>query len=143
MTLIGGAGRILDGGTGFDTANYSGALSAVTVHLDGTNADRAAMQRATCSPASSRLSARPMPIRSPGATANETIYGGAGGDILFGMSGNDTLYGEAGNDIGRHRRDGIDGGAGTDTATYASSLAGVISISMDQCHRAAMQRATC
>ena len=56
--------------------------------------------------------------RITGSAFADTINGGAGIDTLFGNGGNDTLIGGAG-------ADRLDGGLGIDTASYASSAAGV------------------
>jgi Ca2+-binding RTX toxin-like protein len=62
-----------------------------------------------------------------GSEGNNVIYGGEGNDRLYGNAGNDKLYGGAGNDLldgGTHHYDNsnnndtLDGGEGTDTATY-------------------------
>ena len=50
---------------------------------------------------------------------NDTLDGGAGNDQLFGEGGNDTLIGGSGSNT-------LDGGSGIDTASYATSTAGVI-----------------
>jgi Ca2+-binding RTX toxin-like protein len=53
-----------------------------------------------------------------GSASADTITGGAGADNITAGSGNDTIAGLVGADL-------LDGGADTDTATYAASLAGV------------------
>jgi serralysin len=55
-------------------------------------------------------------VDSPG---NDVLDGGAGNDQLFGGGGNDTLTGGTG--VNK-----LDGGTGTDTASYATSTAGVL-----------------
>ncbi|MGO4524061.1 calcium-binding protein [Microvirga sp. 2MCAF35] len=42
-----------------------------------------------------------------GTSRNDTIYGGAGGELIYGRNGNDRIYGRGGNDK-------IDGGSGND-----------------------------
>ena len=54
----------------------------------------------------------------PGTAGDDDIYGYFGNDTLTGLGGNDTLYGGMGGDS-------LDGGNGVDTASYASSSAGV------------------
>ena len=49
---------------------------------------------------------------------NDVLDGGAGNDALFGGDGNDTLIGGSGSNT-------LDGGSGIDTASYATSTAGV------------------
>ncbi|MGO1080370.1 calcium-binding protein [Inquilinus sp. CA228] len=63
-------------------------------------------------------------------SGSDVVTGGDGNDNLFGSTGDDKLDGGAGNDIleGGEQGDGIDqltGGDGIDTASYASSAAGV------------------
>ena len=53
-----------------------------------------------------------------GGNGDDTLDGGADGDILFGGAGNDLLIGGSG-------QDALHGGDGIDTATYATSGAGV------------------
>ena len=59
----------------------------------------------------------PTPTPTPTPT-NQTLTGTAGNDTLTGGAGNDTITGGAG-------ADKIDGGGGIDTASYATSKAGV------------------
>jgi Ca2+-binding RTX toxin-like protein len=58
---------------------------------------------------------------------NDIIFGGAGNDSLYGGTGNDQIDGGDGNDIleGAAGADALTGGEGLDTASYASSAAGV------------------
>lgn len=63
-------------------------------------------------------------------TGDLTIYGGLGDDTLTGGAGNDTMYGDLGNDTlsgGTSATDAdvYNGGAGTDTVTYAARSAAV------------------
>ncbi|MDR6289130.1 Ca2+-binding RTX toxin-like protein [Inquilinus ginsengisoli] len=71
-----------------------------------------------------------------GGIGNDSIDAGADNDIVFGDAGNDGLYGGAGddqidggdgNDVleGAAGADALTGGVGIDTASYASSAAGV------------------
>lgn len=58
-----------------------------------------------------------------------TVYGGIGDDVLTGGAGNETMYGDVGNDTmnGGTAADAdvYNGGAGTDTVTYAARSAAV------------------
>jgi Ca2+-binding RTX toxin-like protein len=59
-----------------------------------------------------------------------TVYGGVGDDVLTGGAGNDTMYGDVGNDTlngGTSATDAdvYNGGAGSDTVTYAARSAAV------------------
>ena len=58
---------------------------------------------------------------------HDVISGGNGADILRGYAGNDRLNGNGGNDSlrGDQGNDILNGGLGIDTASYASSAAGV------------------
>lgn len=62
-----------------------------------------------------------------GDEGNDTVRGDAGNDLLFGGIGNDTLRGGDDNDtlFGGSGADSLDGEGGTDTASYATSGAGV------------------
>jgi len=60
-----------------------------------------------------------------GLGGNDQLYGGSGNDSLFGGSGNDSLYGQLGDDkLSAYDsvKDVLDGGAGTDSATYDKGL---------------------
>ena len=66
-----------------------------------------------------------------GRGGNDTIYGGPGNDTLDGGAGNDVLRGGAGNDTLRARdgrRDVVEGGRGTDTATADRIIDRLLSI---------------
>ena len=66
-----------------------------------------------------------------GRGGNDTIYGGPGNDTLEGGAGNDVLRGGAGNDTFRARdgrRDVVEGGRGTDTATADRTIDRLLSI---------------
>ncbi len=56
-----------------------------------------------------------------GTSKANTLKGGTEGDTLLGLGGNDTLIGAAGNDV-------LNGGSGLDTASYATSTAGVFAV---------------
>lgn len=108
-TLIGGAGAdILDGGTGTDTASYSTSASAVNVNLStgtGTGGDAQGDVLTSIE-------------NVVGSNHNDTLTGSASADGLEGGNGDDVLEGGGGADV-------INGGADNDTASYASSAAGV------------------
>jgi serralysin len=136
-TLDGGAGDdVMNGGAGVDTASYARATAGVTVNLGNALAQNtvgagtdtlAGIENAHGSNFADTL------IGSAGAntmlgTGGDDIIGGrAGNDSLDGGAGNDTLNGEDGNDTltGGAGNDFLDGGNGVDTASYASSAAGV------------------
>ncbi len=57
-----------------------------------------------------------------GGSGNDLLKGGGGNDTLRGGTGNDKLYGQAGDDLFVHGRPGTDfydGGAGTDSLSFA------------------------
>jgi Ca2+-binding RTX toxin-like protein len=86
--VSGQAGDIFDGGAGFDTVDYGGYASAVTVSLaaqSGAGGDQ--------------------------LLNVEAVIGSAFADTLTGDAGANTLRGGGGNDA-------LDGGGGTDTAQY-------------------------
>jgi Ca2+-binding RTX toxin-like protein len=62
-----------------------------------------------------------------GGNLADSIYGGADADILSGLAGNDTINGDSGDDLlsGGAGQDKLFGGSGIDTASYATSSAGV------------------
>ena len=107
--LIGGADAdLLAGGAGTDTADYSGAGSAVSANLAGVGALGDALGDTYVSV--------------------EAITGSAFSDVLFGRDFvTDTLTGGDGDDVlmGRYGGDVLNGGAGIDTLSYANSLTGV------------------
>ena len=106
--LIGGLGADqLIGGGGVDTADYGAALVGVIVDLKsgvvsgGAGADSlSGIENLT------------------GSAFNDTLTGSDGNNILTGGSGDDSLVGGKGNDA-------LIGGDGVDTASYASSIAGI------------------
>jgi len=108
--LIGGAGAdALVGGDGTDTVSYAASGRAVTVDL---------------------LAGTGLGGDAEGDTLSgvENLIGTAGADRLLGDANANALYGGAGNDVleGRGGADALDGGDGIDTASYASSDAGVV-----------------
>jgi Ca2+-binding RTX toxin-like protein len=142
-TLLGEAGndtalaeRLRDGrdtfsgGAGRDTTNYGQRVIPVNVTLNGVPNDGpvpefdnnlADVENAVGGRASDQLT---------GNAAGNTLTGGAGNDTLRGGLGNDGLIGGAGNDTAvaerlRDGRDTFNGGAGADTANYASRVLAV------------------
>ena len=86
--VSGVAGDIFDGGAGFDTVDYAGYASGVTVSLvDKTGAGGDQLMNV------------------------EAVIGSAFADVLTGDASANTLRGGGGNDV-------IDGSGGTDTAAY-------------------------
>ncbi len=118
-----GGADVLVGGLGTDTVSYANSAAAVTVDLTrlsfmpGLNGSQISGGDA----AGDRLS------------GFENILGSAFNDTLTGDGGANTLTGGLGNDVlkGGELGDLIDGGAGTsDTASYAGSLTGGITVDL-------------
>ena len=94
--LTGGEGTdTLDGGDGVDTADYSASANAVQISLDGTVGTGSHAEGDTLSNI-------------------ENLIGSAYADTLFGDDGDNVIESEAGEDV-------LDGGDGTDTASYINS----------------------
>jgi Ca2+-binding RTX toxin-like protein len=119
------------GGSDRDTVSYAERLNPVTITLDGAGND--------AEPGENDFVASDVE-NVTGGKSNDTLVGNGQANKLFGGPGNDALdgkggqpdelYGEAGND----KLDGgpagsivdvLDGGADTDTASYASRTDGV------------------
>ena len=117
--LNGGAGNdTINGGTGIDTADYADAISAITLNLALTGAQRTGGAGTDTVTNVENINGSAFNDRLTGNSLANQIDGNAGNDSLFGMAGNDILTGGAGNDL-------IDGGTGIDTVDYADSLNGV------------------
>jgi Ca2+-binding RTX toxin-like protein len=123
MTGSSGA-DLLDGGAGTDTADYTDALSGVTVDLAGTGTRGEALGDTYVSIE-----------RVNGTRFDDTMTGGGGfGSTLLGGGGNDTLYGGTGAFNYLYGGDGVDtliGGSGRDylspgSSTSASGLPDVV-----------------
>ncbi len=108
-TIVAGAGaEAIDGGSGFDTVDYSGSNAAITVDLGVGTASGGFAQGDTL------LSVEGV----VGTAGHDTLIGSAGVNQLAGGAGDDLVRGGAGADI-------LDGGAGVDTLDYSTSTAGV------------------
>ncbi len=111
--LTGGAGNdTLSGGGGNDTADYSGAISGVTVDLSVTAAQTVGGGQGIDTLSSIE--------NLTGSNYADTLTGDAGNNTLIGGAGNDSLYGGAGDDWlkGGSGTDYLNGGEGSDTASY-------------------------
>jgi Ca2+-binding RTX toxin-like protein len=116
--LIGGGGddlfysdtaaTAMDGGTGFDTVDYSASLVSVAIDLGGSGIGGDAGGDTYVS--IEHVIATSLNDTLTGTSAAETLEGGAGDDVLRGGTGADTLI----------------GGTGFDTAIYISSGGGVV-----------------
>jgi Ca2+-binding RTX toxin-like protein len=112
--IEGGAGNdILVGGLGIDTASYAGATAGVTVNLATTTAQN------TVNAGTDTLSGFENLL---GSAFNDSLTGDANANTLTGGSGDDTLNPGA-NAAGII--DLLDGGIGSDTASFAGQTARV------------------
>lgn len=127
--IVGNAGNnVINGGTGVDTASYSGAGAGVTINLSLTTA------QATGGAGTDTLSGIENLVGSryddvlTGSSGANTLTGGAGNDRLVGGAGNDLLDGGAGNDrlIDGVGDDVMNGGAGNDTYVVAGSSGSIL-----------------
>jgi Ca2+-binding RTX toxin-like protein len=110
-SLDGGSGAdSLVGGDGTDVADYSGALTPVSVTPDGVADDGTGGEGDNV------------------ASDVESANGGADDDTLVGNGGDGVLNGGPGNDVldGGGGADTLIGGDGLDTASYASRTAAVV-----------------
>jgi Ca2+-binding RTX toxin-like protein len=107
-TLQGGAGNdTIDGGTGVDTASYATAASAVLVNLTaGVSSGGGGADTLTAIE------------NAMGSNFNDAIYGDANANVLSGGGGDDYL-------TGRGNGDTLDGGSGSDIASYRDASAAV------------------
>src|SRR5262249_7712849 len=114
--LIGAAGAdILDGGNGFDTASYAGALAAVSVNLltgFGTAGDAAGDFYGYIE-------------KVIGSGFNDTLTGGNNADVLDGGAGSDTMAGGLGDDtyVVERAGDQVSEALNAGTDTVQSSVA--------------------
>jgi Ca2+-binding RTX toxin-like protein len=152
--LIGSSGNdILDGGAGTDTASYANATAAVTVNLALTGSQNTLGAGKDTLISIENLTGSPFNDTLQGNTGDNVLDGGAGNNTVsyssapsgvtvdlsntgpqntigdgvdtllnfqnfVGSSHNDIITGTTGDNV-------IDGGAGTDTLSYANALSGV------------------
>jgi Ca2+-binding RTX toxin-like protein len=103
-----GANDVFDGGTGFDTVNYSAVTAAIAVSLATGVATGSQIGTDTLTGVEAVV----------GGSGNDTLAGDAGANALSGGGGNDVLIGDAGNDT-------LSGGTGNDTVDYSAATSGV------------------
>lgn len=115
--ISGGAGNdfIVGGFTQTDVASYTDAMSAVTVNLGNTGA-----QRTGSGSGVDRLISIEHLL---GSSFDDWLLGDGSSNQLIGYAGNDNILGGSGNDIldGGQGVNAIDGGLGLDTASYGTS----------------------
>ncbi|MES2907340.1 MAG: hypothetical protein V4691_10045, partial [Pseudomonadota bacterium] len=125
--LVGGAGAdVLNGGDEVDTASYVNSASAVTVDLGAGTGSGGDATGDTLSNIENLIGSA-FDDTLTGDAGSNSISGGDGADVLHGGGGVDSLNGGDGDDIlfGDDSEGGFYGDAGTDTVSYATSLAGV------------------
>ncbi|MDQ6432620.1 calcium-binding protein [Mesorhizobium sp. LHD-90] len=128
-----GYGDILDGGEGFDTADYGAATTGVVITQvgavlqgsGGANGDGAVRMEAVKGSAHADV----MTVLDTGFTLSgldgtDTLTGGSGDDTLEGGEGNDTLEGGEDADV-------LDGGDDFDAITYDNVTTARIKLALD------------
>ena len=114
---------LLVGGSGTDTATYSGRAGGVTVDVDGQFDDGQALEQDNVSRDVEAVEGSSYNDTLTGNELANTLRGGAGNDKLTGLLGNDTLDGGTGNDTfaegsAASGKDSFTGGTGVDTLDY-------------------------
>ena len=128
-SLIGSqASDLFQGGSGFDTVDYSARTENLVISKDNQANDGAAGEHDNVQADVETViggAGNDLIIGSPfadvlyGGGGNDTLWGGAGDDFLVGGPGHDLLFGQDGDDTlssDDGESDTLDGGAGTDTA---------------------------
>jgi len=118
-------GSVYDGGTGYDTLDFSQSTAAVTINLNNTSAVSGFEAVYGSSLADSvigdatdnNISGNDGNDTINAGTGTDYVRGGVGDDYLYGGVGDDGLYGDAGNDhlYGGSENDRLYGGNGSDT----------------------------
>ncbi len=124
-----------NGGAGTDTVDYSLRVAAVTVTIDGTADDGAALETDDIKTDVETVKGGLGDDNLTGSANADTLWGGAGADTLAGLAGVDILNGDAGNDTfdegaATNGGDTMNGGAGTDTVDY-SGRSNAVTINLD------------
>lgn len=111
------AAQAFDGGSGFDTVNFSSSSAAVNIDLAAATSATGGYAQGDTFVSIESLIGSSYNDQLRGNTANEVFYGGAGNDTIKGLDGNDTLYGDEGVDTleGNNGNDTLYGGAGADS----------------------------
>jgi Ca2+-binding RTX toxin-like protein len=128
-TLIGDKGNdSIDGGAGVDKVSYFTSTAGVTVDLLAGTASNDGWGFTDTITTCENIQGTAYDDRLVGDNGDNTIWGEGGNDVIVGLDGLDTLRGGPGDDTlsayseGLNSSDGwadvVDGGAGTDTATY-------------------------
>ena len=118
-TLTGGPGADrLEGKTGNDTATWNDSPTAININLSTSTLSGGHANSDTFTSKDSEYTDLPDIENLTGSDHNDALTGDRRDNVLNGAAGNDTLEGLDG-------ADGLIGGFGTDTASYATSPAGV------------------
>ena len=115
--LVGLGGKdILDGGDAFDTAEFTGATTGVTVTL-GTNGAQTSVSAAAAAGSAAGTTIKNIE-GLVGSDFNDKLAGNALDNSIVGNDGDDLILGDLG-------QDNLFGDNGIDTLSYANSKAGV------------------
>jgi Ca2+-binding RTX toxin-like protein len=141
-----------DGGTGFNSADFSADPHGVTLDVNTVDfpqpiggsdtltiasiAGVSSIQNVTGSPQNDTIFGDAQPNTLSGGGGSDTISGRGENDVLSGGAGNDVLTGDAGDDVvdggdgndtvlGNAGSDTLAGGAGTNTVDYSEAAAAV------------------
>ena len=117
----------IDGGTGYNTVDYSTSHTGVNVDLAARIGRLGDAQGDIYRNIQSIIGSNFADTLRSDDTGN-MLLGGGGGDTLIGGAGQDVLRGGVGNDVlvGSLGADIMDGGTGIDAVDYSSSNAGII-----------------
>jgi len=107
---LGGTGDSLDGGTGANTADYSGFAVANAITID-LSTKVSGVSRLTIA-GTTQIDALKNIANISGGAGNDSIKGDSTSNYLSGGAGNDTLFGSL------DANDTLDGGASNDTVSY-------------------------
>lgn len=127
-TLAGGLGAdTLEGGAGENIVSYAASNAAVSVNLDGVQANTGGHAEGDVLIDMTHIIGSAEADELTGNAQDNRLEGGEGNDSLFGVAGADTLLGGAEDDLlmGGAGADSLDGGEGIDVASYAQASNGV------------------
>lgn len=145
-TLDGGAGNdtftaaattdgddAMTGGAGTDTADYGLRTNALDLTLNATADDGEGSEADNLANDIETVKGGAGADTITGGANADTLYGGGGADQMTGGAAADVLYGDAGDDTflegsSASGGDTFNGGAGTDTVSYASRTASVVAL---------------
>jgi Ca2+-binding RTX toxin-like protein len=122
-----GAGDVLVGNEGVDTASYLLSAAGVTIRLWNATASGGDAAGDSLVLIENLIGSQLADGLAGADGVANSLYGIGGNDFLDGRSGNDLLDGGLGNDVlvGGAGADSLQGGGGTDRADYSASASGV------------------